>query len=86
LPDGDEPALMSLRVALSFSASWIDAMTSGRQRISGVTKAEWPILARRIASDLSADREISDSRAVAQFDVSSGGAAERARTDVPLTA
>ena len=59
LPDGDEPALTNLRVALRFSARWTDAMTGGQQPISGVTKAEWPRRARRIASDLSADREIS---------------------------
>ena len=60
LPDGDEPALTNLRAALRFSARWTDAMTGGQQPISGVTKAEWPRRARRIASDLAADREISD--------------------------
>jgi hypothetical protein len=84
LPDGDEPALTNLRVALSFSATWLDAMTSDPQSSEGVTKAEWPILARQIASDLSADREISDSRAIAHPDAPSS-TAERARSDVPVT-
>ena len=60
LPEGDEPGLTNLRVALSFSASWIDAVKNGWQPAAVVAKAEWPTIARRIASDLSADREISE--------------------------
>ncbi len=85
LPDGVEPVLTNLRVALSFSAGWLDAVNNRWQPVGVVAKAEWPGLARRIASDLSADREISDVRALAHFGVSSGVSTEHARTDAAGT-
>jgi hypothetical protein len=34
-----------------------------------IAQAEWPTLARLIASDLAADRDISDPRVLTRFDV-----------------
>jgi hypothetical protein len=73
LPRGAAPALTQLHVALAFWDAWIDARNRGWQDDAGIQKGEWPLLARRIASDLSADREISDARVGARFNASAGG-------------
>jgi uncharacterized membrane protein YeaQ/YmgE (transglycosylase-associated protein family) len=81
LPRGTAPALARLRVALAFWDGWIDARNRGWQGGGDIPKAEWPMLARRIASDLAADLAISDARVGARFDVSTGGSlAERVQT------
>jgi uncharacterized membrane protein YeaQ/YmgE (transglycosylase-associated protein family) len=72
LPRGTAPALTKLRVALAFWDGWIDARNQGWQS-GDIPKGEWPMLARRIASELSADRDISDARVGARFDASVGG-------------
>jgi uncharacterized membrane protein YeaQ/YmgE (transglycosylase-associated protein family) len=77
LPRGTAPALTKLRVALAFWDAWIDARDNGWQGAGDIPKGEWPMLARRIASDLSADRDISDARVGARFDASLGGALGR---------
>jgi hypothetical protein len=73
LPRGAAPALTKLRVALAFWDGWIDARNNGWQGGGDIPKGEWPMLARRIASDLSGDRDISDARVGARFDASVGG-------------
>jgi uncharacterized membrane protein YeaQ/YmgE (transglycosylase-associated protein family) len=73
LPRGTAPALTKLRVALAFWDGWIDARDHGWQAGGDIPKGEWPMLARRIASDLSADSDISDARVGARFDASVGG-------------
>jgi hypothetical protein len=73
LPRGTAPALTKLRVALAFWDGWIDARNRGWQGDADIPKGEWPMLARRIASDLSADRDIADPRVGARFDASLGG-------------
>ena len=72
LPRGVAPALTKLRVALAFWDGWIDARNRGWQGGGDIPKGEWPMLARRIASDLSADRDIADARVGARFDASVG--------------
>jgi len=67
LPRGTAPALRRLRVALAFWDGWIDARDHGWQNGGDIPKAEWPMLARRIASNLAADLEISDARVGARF-------------------
>jgi hypothetical protein len=76
LPRGVTPAFTKLRVALSFWDGWIDARNRGWQAGGNIDKGEWPMLARRIASDLAQDREISDVRVGARFDASAGGPTE----------
>jgi hypothetical protein len=72
VPRGAAP-LTKLRVALSFWDGWIDARDRRWQASGNIEKGEWPMLARRIASDLSQDREISDARVGARFDTSARG-------------
>jgi hypothetical protein len=74
-PQGTDPAMQSLRVALTFWDAWIDARNHGWQHSMGIQPQEWPILARAIASDLSGDREISDVRVLQRFDASTNPAA-----------
>ena len=73
LPRGKAPALTRLRVALAFWDGWIDARDSGWLGGGNIPKGEWPMLARRIASDLAADQNIADARVGARFDASVGG-------------
>jgi hypothetical protein len=72
LPRVGPPELTKLRVALRFWDGWTDARNRGWPPDGSIAKAEWPMLARRIAADLAEDREISDARVGARFDVSSG--------------
>jgi hypothetical protein len=70
VPRVGPPELTKLRVALSFWDGWTDARNRGWQAGDSIAKGEWPMLARRIASDLAEDREISDPRVGARFDAS----------------
>jgi hypothetical protein len=72
LPRVGPPELTKLRVALSFWDGWIDARNRGWQPDGNIAKAEWPMLARRIATDLAEEREISDVRVGARFNVTNG--------------
>jgi uncharacterized membrane protein YeaQ/YmgE (transglycosylase-associated protein family) len=69
LPHGGAPELGRLRVALTFWDAWIGARNRGWEPISGIAKTEWPMLARIVAADLEGDRDVTDSRVVARFDV-----------------
>ncbi|MGH7720602.1 MAG: hypothetical protein ACREON_17365 [Gemmatimonadaceae bacterium] len=81
LPRGGAPELTKLHIALVFWDAWIDARNRGWPLLCTIARAEWPLLARGIASDLTGDREISDARVGAQFDVSGHGSiANRAQT------
>lgn len=73
LPRGTAPALARLRVALAFWDGWIDARNHAWPGGGDIPKAEWPMLARRVASNLAADVAISDARVGARFDVAAGG-------------
>jgi hypothetical protein len=69
LPRGSAPELTKLRIALTFWDGWIDARNGGWPSSIDIARTEWPELARRIASDLAADREITDPRVLVRFDV-----------------
>ena len=75
LPRSDAPELVKLRVALTFWDGWIDARNRGWQS-GGIAQAEWPALARGVAADLAADREIADARVCARFDSSAHSSLE----------
>jgi hypothetical protein len=60
-------ALARLQTALAFWGGWIDARNRGWQPDPNMPKGEWPMLARRIASELAQDQEISDPRIGARF-------------------
>ena len=73
MPRGAAPQFGRLRVALAFWDGWIDARNREWPTGGNIAKGEWPMLARRIASDLSEDHDISDPRVGARFDASAGG-------------
>jgi hypothetical protein len=73
LPRGGPPALKKLRTALTFRSGWIDARNRGWQPEGKIAKGEWPRLARRIASDLAEDHEISDTPMGPPLDASARG-------------
>jgi hypothetical protein len=69
MPRGRGPELGKLRVALTFWDGWIDARNRGwRAANGGITKTEWPLLARTVAADLEGNRDMSDARVVRRFD------------------
>ena len=68
LPRGSAASVTRLRVALAFWDGWMDARDEGWLGGGNILKGEWPMLARRIASDLSSDRDISDARVGSRFD------------------
>jgi hypothetical protein len=67
-PTGTAPELGRLHIALAFWDGWVDARNNGWPR-GPIALAEWPGLARRVAADLAADREISDPTVLARFDL-----------------
>ena len=67
-PVGAAPELGRLHIALTFWDGWIDARNNGWPR-GAIGVADWPTLARRVADDLEADRDISDTTVLTQFDI-----------------
>jgi hypothetical protein len=67
-PTGTAPELAPLHIALAFWDGWIDARNNGWPR-GAIALADWPALARRVAADLAAGREISDPTVLARFDL-----------------
>ena len=55
-------------IALNFWDGWIDARNHDWKYYQGIRQADWPRLARSIASDLSRDKEISDPLVLEHFD------------------
>ena len=78
-PEGDDATLIDLRMALTFWDAWIDARNHGWQPTAGIQQGEWPGLARGIAADLTAHREIADARVRELFDARSPGRADRVK-------
>lgn len=67
-PVGTAPELARLHIALAFWDGWIDARNNGWPR-GAIDMAQWPVLARRVADDLAADREIQDPLVRSRFDL-----------------
>ncbi len=67
-PTGTAPELGRLHIALAFWDGWIDARNNGWP-MGPIARGDWPVLARRVAADLEADREISDETVLARFDL-----------------
>lgn len=78
-PRGVAPQLTRLRTALAFWDGWIDARNREWPG-SNIDKGEWPMLARRIASDLAQDTDIADARVGARFDASRSATEDRVQT------
>jgi hypothetical protein len=67
-PRGTSPDLGRLRVALTFWDGWIDARNNGWPR-GPIARHAWPELARGVANDLEADREIGEALVLTCFDL-----------------
>ena len=68
LPGSRESDL--LNTAMAFWDAWIGTKFDNWQNQWGIPEAEWPRLARRLAADLAADRDVSDLTIKRYFDVS----------------
>ncbi len=67
-PTGTAPELGRLHIALAFWDGWVDARNNGWPR-GPIAVGDWPTLARHVADDLAADREISDPMVLSRFDI-----------------
>ena len=67
-PTGTAPELGRLHIALAFWDGWVDARNNGWPG-GAIAAGDWPVLARRVADDLAADREISDATVLAHYDL-----------------
>jgi hypothetical protein len=65
---GAAPELGRLLVALSFWDGWIDARNNGWPN-GPIALGEWPELARGVAADLEAERDIAAPLVLARFDL-----------------
>lgn len=72
LPPEASTAYQPLHIALHFLDGWIDARNHDWEYYPGILRPDWPRLARTIAADLKAGREITDDRVLAHFDVRPG--------------
>lgn len=78
-PEGDDASLIDLRMALTFWDAWIDARNHGWQPTAGIQQGEWAALAREIAADLTAKRDIVNARVRELFDARNPGRADRVK-------
>lgn len=67
-PRGTAPELGRLHIALTFWDGWVHARNHGWPP-GPIKIGEWPTLARAIADELAADRDISDSKVLTHFDL-----------------
>ena len=67
-PTGTTPELGKLHIALTFWDGWVHARNHGWPP-GPIGVAEWPELARAVADDLEADREISSEKVIQHFDI-----------------
>ena len=67
-PRGTEPELGRLHIALAFWDGWVHARNHGWPP-GPIGLAEWPQLARAVAADLQADRDLAAGPVLAQFDL-----------------
>ncbi len=67
-PRGTAPELGRLHIALTFWDGWVHARNHGWPP-GPIALAEWPRLARAVAADLVADRDITDQAVLTNFDL-----------------
>jgi hypothetical protein len=67
-PRGTDPELGRLHIALAFWDGWVHARNHGWPA-GPIAMARWPELARSVAADLQADRDLADDDILAHFDV-----------------
>ncbi len=67
-PRGTAPELGRLHIALTFWDGWVHARNHGWPP-GPIGTDEWPTLARAIAEDLAADRDIADGKVLTHFNL-----------------
>jgi hypothetical protein len=67
-PRGTEPELGRLHIALAFWDGWVHARNHGWPA-GPIGIGEWPGLARAVAADLQADRDLATEEVLAHFDL-----------------
>ena len=67
-PRGTDPELGRLHIALAFWDGWVHARNHGWPA-GPIGIAEWPKLARDVAADLQADRDVGVEKVIAHFDL-----------------
>lgn len=67
LPRDEGREFDKLFVALHFWDAWLDERNHGWPNFYGIARGDWSRLARGVADDLDADRDVSDSLVVAHF-------------------
>ncbi|MEO8192918.1 MAG: hypothetical protein ABI681_03635 [Gemmatimonadales bacterium] len=67
-PTGTAPELGRLHIALTFWDGWVHARNHGWPP-GPIGVAEWPALARSVATDLEADRDLTSDKVLENFDI-----------------
>lgn len=67
-PSGTAPELGKLHIALTFWDGWVHARNHGWPP-GPIVVTEWPQLAREVAADLEADRDITSAKVLEHFDI-----------------
>lgn len=67
-PRGTAPELGRLHIAFTFWDGWAHARNHGWPP-GPISAGEWPGLAREVADELTADREISNQKVLSNFDI-----------------
>jgi hypothetical protein len=67
-PTGTAPELGRLHIALTFWDGWVHARNHGWPP-GPITEGEWPELARNVAADLTADRDVTSDKVLQNFDI-----------------
>ncbi len=67
LPRDERPEFNKLFIALNFWDGWIDARNHDWQYYAGISRPDWPVLARNIVQAIADDREIAEPMVLEHF-------------------
>ena len=67
-PTGTAPELGRLHIALTFWDGWVHARNHGWPP-GPISESEWPRIARSVVADLQANRDVTDVKVLANFDI-----------------
>jgi len=69
LPRNDDPYFKKLHIALNFWDGWQDARNHDWHFYKGITKDDWPLLARIIIKYIKEEKEITEKIILEHFDL-----------------